>query len=675
MKIRELIFKDFRPFYGEQSISFSMDPKKNVTLIHAENGVGKTTILNAVWWAFFGETTEDFEKEKELVNEEAITEKRTLASVKVYFEHDEQEYFLGRSYDQSRQELREAIVHRIEGGNHRLLPNPVDFINSVVPRELAKYFLFEGESAIKIFSKKSKATSLAVKEIIGCGLAEMAAKDIASLEEKIRRKIGRNPGAGKGEKIESEISSLETLSVQTKSYIHTLEMSSEDLELEKEELIKSQNAAEVSRRIQKERENFEVQIDKAKKREVQARDTIIKWTSEGGQTLLADRLIEMGGNYLKAASDEGILPAPHNKSVVEKLIQQKECICGTPLEKGSEALESVMKQLEYAADGVLNARVSGITGFLKSLEDQRKNALSTLNEAIVQVDEEKENIRLGEGKLRDLSKDMERVDSADIAIKERRLREVKSELSEIAGLSRGAHRKLGEYEQQITDLKKKRKDAAKKNKNVTPFVMQADYLNEAHKKLKEMVEHHVQMAKVRMRDTINEVLKKHARRDYFVKFGSGVDDFSLELFLSDNPKKPKAKSKGENQLLCLAFTSALVHDAKKRVGDNHKLYIPGTTAPVILDSPFGVADATYSVAISEVVPEMAEQVVIMVSSKQGSKEVLDCLRPKVGLEYILVSENRAKGTGKPKDKIKRNGEIYEQSIYGTERTLTTIKEI
>ena len=43
MQIKSIHLKDFRQFYGEQKIEFATDADKNVTLIHAENGVGKTT--------------------------------------------------------------------------------------------------------------------------------------------------------------------------------------------------------------------------------------------------------------------------------------------------------------------------------------------------------------------------------------------------------------------------------------------------------------------------------------------------------------------------------------------------------------------------------------------------------------------------------------------------------
>ena len=45
MLLKSLKLKDFRQFRGEQEISFSTDPVRNVTVIMGENGSGKAIKL------------------------------------------------------------------------------------------------------------------------------------------------------------------------------------------------------------------------------------------------------------------------------------------------------------------------------------------------------------------------------------------------------------------------------------------------------------------------------------------------------------------------------------------------------------------------------------------------------------------------------------------------------
>ena len=50
MSIERIEIQNFRGFYGDHEIDLSVDDKKSVTLIIAENGVGKSTILNSIFW-------------------------------------------------------------------------------------------------------------------------------------------------------------------------------------------------------------------------------------------------------------------------------------------------------------------------------------------------------------------------------------------------------------------------------------------------------------------------------------------------------------------------------------------------------------------------------------------------------------------------------------------------
>lgn len=47
MLIKTLRMENFRQFKGTTSVSFSVDPKQNVTVILGDNTFGKTTLLQA----------------------------------------------------------------------------------------------------------------------------------------------------------------------------------------------------------------------------------------------------------------------------------------------------------------------------------------------------------------------------------------------------------------------------------------------------------------------------------------------------------------------------------------------------------------------------------------------------------------------------------------------------
>ena len=56
---------------------------------------------------------------------------------------------------------------------------------------------------------------------------------------------------------------------------------------------------------------------------------------------------------------------------------------------------------------------------------------------------------------------------------------------------------------------------------------------------------------------------------------------------------------------------------------------------MIMDSPFGSLDPTYQQRVSRVLPEMAHQVVVMVTQSQWSDEVASEMEQVAGERYYL----------------------------------------
>ncbi len=208
MWIEQISLKDFRCFFGEHAIEFSQDPTKNVTLIHAENGVGKTTLLNALLWCFYGDTTAKFEKRDDLVNYDARAAGRTHAYVEVLFEHNDNRY-RARRYTKGGSTEREFTIMRVDNGHHFTLPNPDAFINTVIPKGMAGHFLFDGEHA-EVFLGEDNRGSIrkAVQDILGCSLIKTAISDLTETATYYRKQMPTSKASASMDGISSRIDSL-----------------------------------------------------------------------------------------------------------------------------------------------------------------------------------------------------------------------------------------------------------------------------------------------------------------------------------------------------------------------------------------------------------------------------------------------------------------------------------
>ena len=203
MKLKRIVLTDFRCFYDEQVIDFSFDTDKNVTLIHAENGVGKTTLLNALIWCFYGDTTARFEMKEDIVNHQARKEGRYVATIEVEFEHEGQDYTANRAFDARNPHSDSQLkVSELTFGD--AIPKTIDapslFINSVLPKDMAGHFLFDGEHAERISGEANKQEiHRAIKDILGASIVSQSIYDLTKVLDKQRKNAA---GATKDKKVD-----------------------------------------------------------------------------------------------------------------------------------------------------------------------------------------------------------------------------------------------------------------------------------------------------------------------------------------------------------------------------------------------------------------------------------------------------------------------------------------
>ncbi len=259
MHLKKITLYNFRQFYGKQEILFSDDPNKNVTMIHAENGVGKTTLLNALLWCFYNKNnlTARFESPDKIVSNQAIEEDDFEASVEVWFEHNNNEYLVSRKINEKfSEEYFEA--NSIENGNFVKLQNPAVFVESVIPKEMSRYFFFDGEYAESFSSKKNKSVvRAAVESMLGCNTAIQATSDLEAIKKALEKEIAGLTKDNQSELLQKQIDKLEKLTESEEAEIIVLEQNLEVTETAINEIQEKLRNSEGAQDIQLERERLE----------------------------------------------------------------------------------------------------------------------------------------------------------------------------------------------------------------------------------------------------------------------------------------------------------------------------------------------------------------------------------------------------------------------------------
>lgn len=671
MILQEIRLQDFRCFYGDSRIRFSKDPEKNVTIIYAENGVGKTTLLNALLWCFYGETTARFEKRKEILNYDAEKAGRTSASVEVKFEHNEQQYIAKRYASISSTSRREFVLARITSGSETNLSSPETFINTVIPRDMASHFLFDGEHA-EVFLGESNRGSIrsAVRDILGCSMIQTAIDDLKDATTHFRKQIPSTPATKRIAEFNRQLDDRTAEKDQAQARIEQLERKRNQTEQQVADIDNRLRQTAAAKELQQQRDLLNSQLRRAQKRKKDSEDEVYRWLGENGRFIVSTRITAETLSFLDDEEHRGRIPSPYNEEFVKDILEAEQCICGARLKLGSPESKKVASLLERAANQVMRDRISKVRARLTNLSSERAKAPSRLARAQKHLADANDECNSAEAKLAEISKKLKGIELDEIAEREQRRDELRGELRDIDRNIGALTTKVKNAERNEIRIKAEIKDLAKLDEQTAIFGRRLSLCENIKGELERQLVAEEDQARTILRAAIRRILQATTRKVLNPRM---TDDYVISLVNPDGTALPK--SSGENQLLGLAFTAALIDFAKVRQNAKDYRLLPGTIAPLVLDSPFGQLDDTYRITTAEFIPQMARQVILLVSRAQGSDEVLSVLNDKLGAEYLLVRHNIEPPGGRKPESRYFAGKEFRTVVFESEYDGTEIVEV
>jgi DNA sulfur modification protein DndD len=92
----------------------------------------------------------------------------------------------------------------------------------------------------------------------------------------------------------------------------------------------------------------------------------------------------------------------------------------------------------------------------------------------------------------------------------------------------------------------------------------------------------------------------------------------------------------ENQILSLSFIGSIIDRVREWSKSGLVMGPDSSTFPMVMDSPFGSLDEIYRRQVAKLIPQLANQLVVMASKTQWRVEVADEMTPRMGKEYVFV---------------------------------------
>lgn len=661
MKFERLELTNFRQFKGTQEIVFSTSLERNITIVHAENGFGKTTILKALSWVLYGRSgvigpdnkTEDFDKPDAIINEGVLhtSKKQDLEKVKVQltFKHDNDRYILTRQMSYAEQCLLPGkepapLLEIVRDGETRRLDNPQQRIEMIIPSGLRRLLFFNGERISDLATEdKSKEITDAIQKMLGLKLLQFACEDI-----KHNNVLGKLRGEQREQSTgvkRTLLDKLETANEENKRLKDDLLQEKRNLEAICEELrsISSKiSANNESHELQIRRESLENEKDNLITQKNDIENQIKNILTNHGYIFFAEKFYENSKIVVDQLRSAGKIPARVSNIYLTELLQNHRCICGTSLDEGTLERASVESLLSIAADQDFNVAVGTIDnalGVLGSSLQTNKQQLEFLRAQRLdikrQVSEHTEEIDQISQELLD-NKQYESARSLEEA---RRSHEAKRDATH--GNIGSLRDKLADNSETIDILEGQIRALEDKEDAAARLQRQVDTVIQCNKLLQAMLDSETHDIRPILNSKINKYFKKIMPKNYWAELS---DDYELRVFktlLDDEGNQTPREtglSTGERTVVSLVFISSLLDIAKKRSEIPTILKgLSGAEYPVAIDSPFGSLSMFRS-EVARAIIELAPQVLLLVSPEQYDDKVENVLKNsgRIGKRYYLT---------------------------------------
>lgn len=641
MIVKSITLTNFRPYYGTQRMFFSTDRVRNVTVIHGENGSGKTALLKALNWCLY---EADLPEPHRVINEFAAAEapsgKWVEASVQLKFEDGEKDYTVRRVI--SARKLNDGtfehrppaleVTYIDEEGRTVTPKNPQDLIRQILPERLRNHFFFDGEH-IDNLSKQEGVEEIrsAIKVLMGLEILERTKTHIDDVKKRFREEIAHY-GDSESRKAEEEIQGIEEQIMAKQGALKTLKDNRAATEKELEAVRSRLRTLEASRELQTKKEALENRIRVTQENISRINRELVHLSSQKGYLAFCADLISKTKMTLDQKRQKGEIPSGIKRQFVDDLLKKGECICGQTLDPGSPHYERVLGWRNVASSKDLDDAFIDMTGDTKLLENERPRLYEEIRRLYSSKEQERQALGDTREELSEITGQLEGKDAEEVsalALQERNLRaqisdidqSIGRETSEIQALEKA--KELKEKEFQGLKTKNDKAETARKRMEACEAIREA---------VSRVLEVQSEDVKQRLQKRITDVYSRMFRKGYEVTLDK---NYMLTVTKTVEQKSIAVElSQGERQVTSLSFIGALVDLAREQY-DDRSVYFRGGQYPIVMDSPFGQLDKDHQSRIAQGIPSLARQVIVMATDSQWNGPVETGMKPFIGKEYWL----------------------------------------
>lgn len=636
---------NFRIYKDSTTIDFASGDK-NITIIQGNNEVGKTTIMNAITWCLYNKEyyklegkkpkwnsyvadeldngEEDF-VEVTLVMEDESQNTVTFKRVLNFFKNDKGKVIKGTSSFE---------ITEDDGMNTRQYLSTETYLNKHLPLKLRKYFLFNGEQLENFFNLgKSGNIKDSVDQLSQLNLLKRLESHINSIEN---THISRgNKLAPKLTKIRRDIKNEENLCKKNSNRKGQL---IKDKEAYAAEIIDLENQMSSIKgdpeELMAERKQKESELDDIIKQ--------IKDDDKKYKKYLVNKFSYVFGyesmNKLQVIGEDltvqNFIPADIKKSFLKQLLDNKVCICGEPLVEGSDHYKHIKAMFEDTnpitdIEEEINTLLGSAKVHVSDYPTNFKNELAKIKKDKKRHSDTKKKLN---DRIVEIDNILSNMDADEIIRIQNRLKSLR------------ASKSTAESEiVSLTAAIKISKDKLKKLYKAEEEELKKAILHEENEKRLNFIKE-VKKVAIDLKDEVSIDMHRKLEKSTSELFTSmhwktiydhvEIDDnYTVTVYQKDGDiNSANDLSTGGTLTLALAFTLALNS-------------LSGFDLPIVIDTPMGNLDEDIQMNIAEFLPDYSKdkQIVLLVKSKEYTREFRSAVYDYVGEEYKLEFDENQKG--------------------------------
>lgn len=646
MRIESITLHNFRQFRGDVTINFEKALGKDLHIILAKNGVGKTNILNAITWCLYYKESHLADPSisicplnANIINEaHSINKKIDTVSVKLVLELDDnrQAHFTREdvynisTHSPIRENSSFKIMAQNEDGAWMSYDgeNAKEAMHEFIPDAISDFIFFDGEQLDKFFDEAhdQKVKNGIIQFTQSLYLTEAKKAIDTYVRDNLASKFA-NSGDNEISKIQNEIKGLETTLGQVNDEINTY---FGQIEKAQNEIMKCDEiigGKEESQKWLEKEKNAEAAIKQADDLIAQKCEEICKVTRKDYEDIAIAPSIKSYYNFLQQLTKDKRIPPSVDKSVLEGILNDYHCpICNNNSPDINYVKEILAKiDIRSTTSALLNQGLGALSDYSNRMAEYLPHINKLFSELKVLRDNRKqseEEYTIAHNKLKGYAN----VDEIGKAIGEKEgLVNAVNKLYEDIGARKQNKEQI---EQRVKGLEDQKTELIKKQKHLALIQKHIQFWQECSSLAAEISKELVQECKEELEFETFNIFQSLISKDKGLFTKVIIDDnYKCKLLNQYGGNVRGNLSAAERSLLAMAFTIAL-----QKVSQHDSL--------LFIDTPLGrVDDDNRSLYVDRMIQiSKQKQVILTFTTTEYDSDVRTILDGNIGtLVHLNIS--------------------------------------